>query len=489
MTDSLNTKVQRAAKWSLLTELIARIATPVIQLVLARILTPGAFGIVATVVMISSFAEMISDAGFQKYLIQHEFKSRALLEKNACVAFWSSMTIATILLALIAVFREPLSALVGNPGLGLPIVVASFSLPLSVCVSIQQSLFRREFEYKKLMPIRVSVALLPLVVTVPLALAGLGYWAMIIGTLSATLLNAVLLTILSPWKPRFYFSFDLLREMLSFSIWTLIEAITIWFSVWAGTFIVGSLLTPHELGLYRQPMTTVNAMYALITSATTPILFAALSRLQSNAADFRKFFLRFQLIIAVFVLPIGVGAFCYRDFFVTLLFGDQWSEASLMFGSWALSTAFAIIFSHYCSEIYRALGKPRVSILAQVLYMAAMIPSVYFAALQGFTTLVVVNSAIRIVMIVINQVLVFIVAHISLLQVLKNLYAPLIAVLGMGLVAGLAAQAASGNALWCLVGILGCAALYVSLCLCFRNTRTVLFEYVFHRGVGVDVRE
>lgn len=474
MSGELSGKTRHAAKWALLTEAIAKVITPVTQLVLARILAPEAFGVLAVVVMVASFAEMLADAGFQKYLVQHEFRDNASLYRAANVAFWSSMIVALILLSAIVVFRDAIAVMVGNPGLGVPIAVAAISLPMSVFVSTQQALFRRAFEYKRLLPIRVIFAGIPLVVSVPLALCGLGYWSLIIGTLAANLFNAVAMTAVSPWKPGLYFSFHLLKRMFSFSAWSLLEAVSIWASLWSGTFIVGSLLTPHELGLYRQPILVVNSAFAVVTNATTPILFAALSRLQRDREDFRRYFFRFQYSVSVVLFPVGIGALFYRDFFTELLFGPQWSRAALMFGAWAFTTSLSIVLSHYCSEIFRALGKPKVSFLAQCLYMAVMIPALYFAARESFTVLVLVNAAVRFVHVAIMQSLTSFVASIGFLQVLRNLASPLTATTVMGVLAAWFSALAAGHWGWSTLGILGCASVYIVVSLCFSRFRALL---------------
>lgn len=479
MTSDLGGIARKAAKWSLLTEAIAKLIVPLTQLMLARILAPEAFGIVATVVMVSSFAEMISDAGFQKYLVQHEFADQRSLYQAANVAFWASMTVSIGLLAVITLGRNEIAELVGSPGLGLPIAVASCSLPTAVIASTQQALFRRDFEYKKLLPIRVSVALIPLFVAVPLAFLGLSYWALIIGLLLSSLVNAVAMTIASPWKPRFFFSFSLLRKMFSFSGWTLLESISIWATIWAGTFVVGSLLSSYELGLYRQPILVINSAFALVTSATTPILFATLSRLQFDHTGFREFFLHFQFIAAVVLFPVGVGAFFYRDFFTDLLFGSQWSDASLMFGTWALTTGLNIVLSHFYSEVFRALGRPRVSFFSQCLYMAVMIPALYIAALDSFVTLVIVNASVRFVAIIINQSLAYLVAGIGLVRVAKNLYPSLIAAAVMGCASWWLSAIADGHWGWSVLGITACAIIYVGACLTFRRTRALIFSAIF----------
>ena len=177
MSYDLNEKATQSVKWSLLTEVLVKLISPITQLVLARILAPEAFGVVATVTMVTSFADMLSDSGFQNYLVQHDFDDAEKLRKSANVAFWTNLFISLFLWLLIGLFQDPLACLVGNPGLGPVLAIASLSLPLTAFASIQLALYRRSFDFKTLMPIRTIVALVPLVLTVPLALFGWGYWS------------------------------------------------------------------------------------------------------------------------------------------------------------------------------------------------------------------------------------------------------------------------------------------------------------------------
>ena len=74
MDENLKQKALYATRWSAITEIVAKLVVPISNMVLARLLTPEAFGVVATLTMVISFAELFTDAGFQKYLIQHEFR-------------------------------------------------------------------------------------------------------------------------------------------------------------------------------------------------------------------------------------------------------------------------------------------------------------------------------------------------------------------------------------------------------------------------------
>ena len=473
---NINEKARHAAVWSLLTEVLARIITPVTQLILARLLAPEAFGVVATILVITSFGEMLADSGFQKFLIQRPIADKKSLNDYANVAFWTSLAIAILLVGLIAVSSDKLAAFAGNPGLGFPLLIAATSLPLTVGVSTQMALFHRALEYKKLLPIRVGAALTTLIVAVPMASLNCGYWSLIAGILASTLVQAVALTVISSWKPQMRYSFTTLRQMFSLSGWSLLEAISIWLNGSAIVFIVGRLLGSHELGLFRQPLLLVVSMFAVVTAATTPVLFSSLSRLQSDPPAFRAFFFTFQFYVSLLVLPIGVGAFFFRDFLTVFLFGSDWSDGALMFGVASLSMGLLIVLSHFCSEIFRSIGRPQVSLFSQIVYLAVMIPVIYYAATRGFTTLVIVSGIVRIVQVAINQVLTYIVVRISFWQVLGNLYPPLIAVSIMGVFAAWLGPISRASWALSVSAIAICAAIYIGVCLCFPRTRSVIFR-------------
>ena len=219
--------------------------------------------------------------------------------------------------------------------------------------------YRRALDFKTLFFIRIITSLIPLVVTVPLAIILRNYWALLIGTFASQLCNAIALTAKSKWKPKFYYDFTLFKEMFAFTAWTLLESISIWLTTNIGVFIVGNYLTDYYLGVYKTSMSTVNAYMAIITSALTPVLFSALSRYQNDDENFRKTYYQFQRLTAVLVIPMGIGIYLYRDLVTRILLGSQWGEASGFIGLWGLTSAFTIVFSHFSSEVYRSKGNPR----------------------------------------------------------------------------------------------------------------------------------
>lgn len=469
----LGQKITSAAKWSSITEIIAKIIVPVTNMILARILAPEAFGVVATITMIISFVDMFTDAGFQKYLVQREFINKEEKHTNANVAFWTNFSLSFVLWGIITLFNEPIASMVGNPGLGIVIVIACIQLPLTSFSSIQMALFRRDFDFKTLFTVRIITILLPFFVTIPLALLGLGYWALIIGMISSQLVNAVLLTIKSNWKPQLYYNLKTLKKMLAFSIWTFIESVSIWLTVWVDTFIIAYFLNEYYLGLYKTSTMMVNSLLALVTAATVPILFSALSRLQNDDEKFNNMFFKFQRLIAMLVLPLGVGVFLYSDLATQLLLGNQWNEASDVIGIWALTSAIMIVFGHFCSEVYRAKGRPKLSFVAQVLHLVVLIPTCFIAGKYGFWILVLARSLVRMQFVMVHLVIMKKVMKISIGRTFKNVSPSMIAVIAMGLI-GYLLKLVSDSIVWSIFSIALCALFYTIILLVFPKIRSEL---------------
>ncbi|MEK3683106.1 lipopolysaccharide biosynthesis protein [Paenibacillus sp. FSL R10-2736] len=431
MNGNLNSKIVSATKWSSITEIISKLVTPITQMILARLIAPEEFGIIATVTMVVSFVDMFTDAGFQKYLIQHQFKDEEEKQRFANVAFLTNLAISLMLWILLIVFSNEVANLVGNPGLGNVIAIACIQLPITAFSSIQMALYKRDFNFRILFKVRMVAILIPLLVSIPLALLGFSFWSLIIGTITMQILNSIILTIRSNWKPKLYFELTVLKEMLSFSVWSLMESISIWLTTWIDVFIIGSLVSQYYLGIYKNSLSIVNALMALITSSVVPVLFSVLSRLQNDDKQFFEVFLKVQKIVAILILPIGTVVYLYSDYITLVLLGDKWIEAEDIIGNWALTSAIMVVLSNLCSEVYRAKGKPKLSLFAQLSHLIVLIPVCLISSHYGFWTLVYARSWIRLELVVVNMFLMRFVIGFPVLKIFKNIIPPIVAAIIM----------------------------------------------------------
>lgn len=463
-------KVANATKWSVLAEVTAKIATPIVNIILARLLTPDAYGVVASITIITSFADIFTDAGFQKYVIQHEYSSNAELDDNSNVAFTSNFTLSVFIYILIFLFKNKLAVAVGNPDAANGLAVAALSVLCTSFSSIVIARFRRDLEFKPLFVVRLSSALVPLFVTVPLAIILRSYWAIVLGTFIQQLFIAIAVTVLSKYKPKFYFSQDIFFKMASFSAWNLCESLSIWFAGQANIFIVARVLNSYYLGLYRTGMTTINSYMALFTSAITPVLFSSLSRCQSDNKQFESLFNRFQRLLSIIVIPMGFGVWMYRKLAVQILLGSTWVEVTDFMGLWALMSALTIVLSNMACEVYRSKGEPKVSFALQVFYLLYYIPVIYFSAQKGFDFICIASCLVRLPPIIFDLMTLQIRYKFKLRQIIHNILYPILASVLMCLLASVL-QKMRTSIVWDFISIGICVFFYGMIILLNKTYR------------------
>ena len=419
---NLEDRINESFNWSTITEVLVKIVTPLLNIILAHILLPEDFAPLASVTMIVTFGEIFVESGFRKYLIQHQFENKEDQDKHFDVAFWSSLAISFVIWAFVIAMSKSLSNLLGDTDISLAICISGIILPLYATCGILNSILQKNLLFKKLFIVRVVTAFVPLFITIPLAVLGLGYWSLIIGNIFGVLTQTIVLSIVNTQRIHIFFSFEILKDMLSFGIWTLLDGIAIWLTSWVDSFIIASFLNDYYLGLYKNSLSIVNSLSGLVTASVIPVLYVGLSNYQNDNEKFSDFYNYIQRILAMLLIPMGVGCFIYSDVFVNIMLGKQWAEAAGVVGISFLTSAFRTIYVGICSEAYRAKGKFRIPFYLQLLDVAILVPVCIFFGRKGFWPLVLARSIIRLDLIIPEVIILRKVAGIKIKeQIIKTL--------------------------------------------------------------------
>jgi PST family polysaccharide transporter len=246
-------------------------------------------------------------------------------------------------------------------------------------------------------------------------------------------------------------------------------------------FIIGIFLNEYYLGIYKTSMTTVGQITSLITAATTPILFSVLSRLQNDRKQFNEMFFKFQKSVGMLVIPLGVGILCFRDLITKILLGSQWIEAANFIGLWGVSSAITIVLSHYCSEVYRSLGKPKLSVLAQFLHIIVLCPAMLIATKYDWNAIYITRAVVRLEAVVVNLLIMHYFVKLSPIQMLSNISPSVISATLMGIV-GIALPSIGISVWWQLVSIVICVAVYFFVISRFRVEKQLLHTFIKQRA-------
>jgi len=195
---SLTHRAIQAFKWSVLGEVASRAVGPLVFIVLARLLVPEDFGVVAAAMVIISFSQVFSDAGLGKALIQRQNR----VEESANVVFWINLGIGLVIVAIL-IAAAPLIAGFFHDERITPVVrVLSLQILLAAFSSVHTALLQKDLNFKQLFWVRLVTTAAPGLASIPLAIHGMGYWALVAGTLVGQVVQSTMFWMLSPWRPQ-----------------------------------------------------------------------------------------------------------------------------------------------------------------------------------------------------------------------------------------------------------------------------------------------
>jgi O-antigen/teichoic acid export membrane protein len=372
-------RATRSLKWSALTEVVSRTAGPIVTVILARLLTPEDFGVVAMAMIAISFAQMFWDAGLSKALIQ----TNEAPEEVAHVVFWSNLILGVFVYALLFLaapwvvifFKSPKSITILRV-LGLQIFIASLS-------SVQQALFVRDLNFRSLFWIKLLTAFFPAFFSIPMAVYGYGVWALVSGSLAGQILNFILLWYMSHWRPRLSFDIGRARKLFKFGIWVVGESLAAWFLVWGDNLLVGRFLGVHDLGVYRTGWSLVMIIFGLALNPFVSVIYTTFSRFQNDLPALTAAFYKVNKVVIALALPMGVGLLLIGRELALVLFGAKWEGLGFVLCVIGVQQALSWIVS-INPEVYRAMGRPDTN--TKLMFFAALfyLPAYAIAAQFGF---------------------------------------------------------------------------------------------------------
>lgn len=451
--------IARATKWSLFTQIIAKIVPPLSSMILARIFAPEVFGIVATVTMITSFAETFSESGFQKYIISKKYEDPEELRKDADVAYWTNLGISVVLWLVIGSFSTSLCNLLGTPGIERALIVACGQLPITSLSSIQVATFHRTYNFSRVFWGQLISSISNLCLTLVLAFVGCGFWSIILGNITGCLVKAILLTVKSPWHPHLYYDFKRAMGIFSLSFWIMAEGIAVWLTSWFDSFIVGKRLSSNDLGVYKNSQSVVNGILAIPQNSITNVYLVTLSKLKDNQEEYNKAFLHSERMLAYILLPMAAGICVFRKLAVRIAFGSGWESAEIVIGVWALASVLRVLFVSINTSVYVSKGKPKISLYCQLIDMLFLIPTCIWGIRLGFEKFVILRGIVRLDIIIPNFIILSKVFDIKFRSIAQNMFKPIIATIAMTIVA-ICLRHVNSSMVWSFIAIGICIVFY-----------------------------
>lgn len=363
---TLEKRAASAAWWSTL-EILARYGVQfVVMVVLARLLTPGDFGLIAMLLVFTSIGMLLVDSGFGSALIQRQ----ATTDDDETTVFIFTVIVGLVAAGILALGAPAIAAFFKEPKLVDLTRVMAVVLPLGAFAAVPDALLTMKLDFKARARAEVVASLCSGVVAVALALRGFGVWSLACQSIVSIGVRGVLLWSYSGWRPRGRYRGASFRSLFGFGGYMLLTGLLNAMAVRIQALLIGKLFDARQLGYYTLAQNTQQAPASLMAGILSRVGLPVFSTLANDRTKLLAA-LRTSLRMAMFLfVPCMVGIALVARPLVELLYGARWTPAAPVLSILALSAAFWPIHVLNLAAI-GALGKSNLLLRVELVKQSA----------------------------------------------------------------------------------------------------------------------
>lgn len=399
MNENLTQKSISSFLWKTVQSVCTLGSTFIIQIVLARILDPADFGIVAITTVFMTLANTIIETSFSSSVIQKSELSQKLLSSvffaNAVLSFFVYLLLF-LAAPLISRFYDEAVLTAVLRVQGLRIVIAS------LC-SIQDALLIREMKFKTLFICELIGAIVQIGVGLVMAYTGFGVWAIVFSALSGYLASGIGKMLASRWKPSLYYSHSLVKDALSFSSKILAVRVTRKLFYNIRTLTIGKVYTTDTLGYFNKGFQFPSTAMTVVDGSLTSVAFTSLSKLQDDKQALVNALRNYVRIMMYLCTPMMVGMAIVAEPLVKVLLTDKWLACVPYLQIVCFTQLLAPL--NVKTTAFEALGESSISmklhvsgIVLSIILLFASIPfPAWVMVLSGFVSSLLLQIAIGVV--------------------------------------------------------------------------------------------
>ncbi len=295
----------------------------VISVILARLLSPGQFGLLGMVTVITGFAGMFAGMGLDAALVQKE----SIRQDHLSSVFWVNVGAGFALTTLFMLCSPLLAAFYGEAILRPLTMVVATTFAIGSLQVVQSALMTRALDFRRLSIIGLASTGVSGASAIIMAWLGLGVWSLAFQRVIASAVNALLVWRSSTWRPQFQFNRTFVRGIIGFSgNLTATRALNYWVRN-LDNLLIGRVLGTGALGIYSRAYGLMMFPVTNISSAISTVMFPSLCIIQKDKERVKGMYLRLTRSVALVSFPLMLGLLFCAENFVIGIFGRQWAEA------------------------------------------------------------------------------------------------------------------------------------------------------------------
>lgn len=348
----------------------------VIGVILARLLDPEIFGIVAIITAIVAIAQVFVDSGLSTALVQN----KSVTEGDYSTIFYISFGVALIAYLLIFLLTPVIAHYYHIEAYTAQLRVLTATLFFYAFNSIQAAKLQREMAFRKMLVCQLVAVVASGFVGVVLAYLGYGIWALILYYLSNSAVSCISYGVASRWHPRLIFSKKRAKELVNYSYKILLSGLLCSLFANLRTFIIGRIYSKTELGIYSRGDQIPSVISSSIDSAFHAVMLPAFSKEQDSFSRVKDLLSKTIIFDSMLIFPAMVGLASVAKNLVLVLYTAKWSAAIPFIQILSLAHIVAPVASP-CLVAIKAIGRSDVYLKLETVRRIVML-AILFASLQ-----------------------------------------------------------------------------------------------------------
>lgn len=352
--DNLGRKVAKGAAWMVGMRMTIRGLGIISMLILARLLMPEDFGLVALASMVVGMVELLGQFGFDNAIIQNR-KAGPAHYNSAWTLNLARGVLSALLLALVAV---PVAGFFDEPRLTEIIYWLAIAAFVRGFENIGVVDFRRDLWFGKEYQFFVSAKLISFVVTLAAAIIWRSYWALVAGLIAHALASLVLSYALHPFRPRL--SLEKAGELFAFSKWLLANEYLVFISVNIDRLLIGKFLNAATLGMFAIAKEISSLASQELILPITRAIYPGYAKIAHEPEQLRAMFLDTLGLVFLFAWPMAFGLAAIAEPLVIVVLGEKWLLVAELLPYLAVAGALSLAWANV-SSLFMAIGQPKLA--------------------------------------------------------------------------------------------------------------------------------
>ena len=331
------------------------------NMVLARILNPEDYGIIALIMVFVGIADHLVDGGLGNALIQ----KKDLNQKDISTVFTTNLLVSIVLFFVIFISAPAIATFIKIEHFELFLRVEAIIVLLKAFYVVHFSMTNRDMEFKKLAKINLSCSFISTIIAITLAATGCGVWSLIIRNISLDVFALLFYYIVKRIPLSFAIYKESFKQLFSYGIFVAIANLAE--SLYANilSFILGKKFSVKELGYYNQAHSLEQIPVYSFSSVLNQVFFPFLSKEQGNLEKMRKDVLDSTRVMSFFMYPLMFYLICFAEPIIVLLYSEKWLPAVPFFQILCV-IGFVNFMYHLNRSILKAIGKTKLLFILQI---------------------------------------------------------------------------------------------------------------------------